>query len=144
MEYLLVVVDASTLMDFLENEDGNWEFKKCQWKEQFLSTEPLIYIPRSNFGPNVWLRQSFLKYRFVIHVMRTFAVCVWCVWGFKHLGKNAIVLQYCFNCLIIGIDLYLAKHTFFFKAVRHAVMKAEGGGQCFVQNLIRKWQVNNK
>lgn len=26
VEYLLVAVDASTLMDFLENEEGDWGF----------------------------------------------------------------------------------------------------------------------
>ncbi len=25
VEYLMVAVDASTLMDFLENEEGDWE-----------------------------------------------------------------------------------------------------------------------
>lgn len=27
VEYLLVAVEASTLMDFLENEEGDWEVK---------------------------------------------------------------------------------------------------------------------
>lgn len=45
VEYLLVAVDAGTLMDFLENEDGNWEFKICQYEEDSLWTETVkLYI----------------------------------------------------------------------------------------------------
>lgn len=100
VEYLLVAVDASTLMAFLENEDGDWESEKCQREEQIPSPEPLNYTPPTDFTKQIrdWVKHS-LKYRFVI--CKTHSLCLYLVFQASGGRKKA---WFCCNILTVYLQ----------------------------------------